>query len=174
MKKLLAIMLAVVLMFTFAACGDDKKDSNEPLSDATQNQLNEFNDAVNNIVSESTTENAIETTPTDSGWQAKLNEFEAFVDNYIVAMNNGEDLTAYDAQGEAYTTELEAIGDSLSADEQLEFASEYLRITTKLTDAMGIDMNEMLGEVDSGLDDYSDALEDYSEELEDALAGLDF
>lgn len=80
-----------------------------------------------------------------ASWRTKLNEFETLLDSYVVAYNNGEDLTSYDIQVQTSINEILTIKDSLPADEQLEFATEYLRIATEFTDALGLDINELLG-----------------------------
>lgn len=70
-------------------------------------------------------------------WKDVLADYEEFIDEYIEAMKDGEDLTDLDLEGEAWTTKIEELAETLEGDELEEFKTEAARITMKVVTALG-------------------------------------
>ena len=76
-----------------------------------------------------------------SGWKATLEDYEAFMDEYIEAMQAGEDLTELDEEGEEWTAKIEELAETLEGEEKEEFQAEAARITMKVMS--GLDMSDL-------------------------------
>ena len=124
MKRLLAILLSVTLIFLFVGCAGDKISSDE-------------NTDVG-IVTETAQE-----------WKKFLKEYESWVDTYISVlekysknptdssvsmdyMNMTKDMSKWQTKADEFTKELSAA----SAQELAEYSKELARIAAKITEAM--------------------------------------
>lgn len=110
------------------------------------------------------------------GWEATLEEYEEFVDEYVAAMKAGDDLTELDEKGEEWDAKLSETLETLEGEDKEKFESEAARITMKVLGGLGdMDLGEDTdtdtdADVDLGLDELEDSLN----ELEDSLDDFDF
>lgn len=145
MKKLLAILLAVMMLFSLTACGAEGNDGktaqieNSSISDNT------------NTSSELETENKSDISTGDYTWKDYLVDYEKWVDDYIVVLKkhheNPSDLSILSDYSKMVqeTAEWAERSEKIQSDiedtsEMLEFSSELLKIASKITEAT----NEMV------------------------------
>ncbi len=132
MKKLLAIVLSVTLLFSFVGCVSNTTTTDETASNETV------------VAENTTTENE-----TTAEWKKFLKEYESWVDTYIEVLekynknpSNMSVLTDYMnvmSDMTKWQTKVEEISEELSdasPAELAEYSAEVLRIAAKLADAM--------------------------------------
>lgn len=145
MKKLLAILLTVMMLFSLTACGTEENDEknakveNPSLSDNTD---------TSNVLE---TENKSDISTGDYTWKDYLVDYEKWVDEYIVILKkhheNPSDLSILSDYSKMVqeTAEWAERSEKIKSDiedtsEMLEFSSELLKIASKITEAT----NEMV------------------------------
>lgn len=140
MKKLLAILLAAMMLFSLTACGAEQKE--EKIDDVQNSSLSDSTDDSSNAE----TETKSDTSTGDYTWKDYLVDYENWVDEYISVLKkyheNPSDLSILSDYSEMVqeTAEWTERSEKLKADiedasEMLEFSSELLRIASKITAA---------------------------------------
>lgn len=167
MKKLLAILLAVMMLFSLTACGSDsdknQADDTEKVSVSQETQDDEGGSFTNpspykNNSSETSSvpQNKKTESNNDSNgytWQQFLKDYEAWVDEYIVILKkyneNPSDLsilsdyTSMLTKLSEWAERADKMEDEIKdAGEVLEFTSEITRILAKITAATNELVNE--------------------------------
>ena len=161
MKKLLAMSLAVLLVFSLTACGnnsdvpEEKVDSTEDVlsveSDENTQEETQVNAESENEVEDSSAQESkpveeSKVTNSNTEWRQFLKDYEKWVDNYIAFMKrynaNPSDLSLLSEYSKMltdmaeWTEKADEIELELSdTSESLEFSAELLRIAAKLTEA---------------------------------------
>ena len=161
MKKLLAMLLAVLLVFSLTACGnnsdapDEKVDatgtvssvySDENTQEETEANAESEKEEEEPKTEESKPTEVSEESKSDSEWRQFLKDYEKWVDDYIAFMKkykeNPSDLTLLSEYSKMLTdmSEWAEKADKIELElsdtsESLEFSAELLKIAAKLTEA---------------------------------------
>ncbi len=161
MKKLLAMSLAVLLVFSLTACGNNSDvpeekvdatedvlsvESDENAQEETQVNAESENEVEDSSAQESKPAEESKVTNSNTEWRQFLKDYEKWVDNYIAFMKrynaNPSDLSLLSEYSKMltdmaeWTEKADEIELELSdTSESLEFSAELLRIAAKLTEA---------------------------------------
>lgn len=145
MKKLLAILLAAMMLFSLTACGTEGNDGKT--AQVENSSISDNTDTSTDLE----TENKSDDSTGDYTWKDYLVDYEKWVDDYIVVLKkhneNPSDLSILSDYSKMVqeTAEWAERSEKIKSDikdtnEMLEFSSELLKIASKITEAT----NEMV------------------------------
>lgn len=131
MKKLWTLLIAVVILLSLTACGNETISTNE--------------DTSNNVVTE-TTDEKNENSSNEAEWKQFLKDYEDWVDNYIEITKKYEanpsdlsiltDYTEMVSELAEWSEKADEIELELKdSDAALEYSNELMRIANKLAEA---------------------------------------
>lgn len=166
MKTIRFFTLITISAIVFASCGGKKQQGQE-------STIVETTEQTQTSVSSSTTSEI-----TTQDWDSVLDQYEAFVDDYVEALNKAAkgDVSVY-ADMESLMEKAEKLGSELDAAQSSMSSVQvkrYMNIMTKMTNS-AMDLSSV--QTNQSITDYEEmtekALEQYEEELENALDALD-
>lgn len=145
MKKLLAILLAAMMLFSLTACGTEGNDGKT--AQVENSSISDNTDTSTDLETENKSDDSIG----DYTWKDYLVDYEKWVDDYIVVLKkhneNPSDLSILSDYSKMVqeTAEWAERSEKIKSDiedtsEMLEFSSELLKIASKITEAT----NEMV------------------------------
>lgn len=144
MKKLLAFLLAAIMLFSLTACGEKEDDTDDvSLINETVSSIEDDTDDVSSINEIVSSVNEESYSDSDSEWRKFIADYEAVVDEYIeIAKRYKENPSDLSLLSDCYKvlseiSELSERADKIAVglvdtDAALEYTAELLRISAKL------------------------------------------
>ena len=146
MKRMLAILMALTLLFVLTACGSGMDDTaHSSLDDVSSTFI--FDDESDNST-EFNSDEVLSNVTSNDDWRDFLKEYEEWVDKYIAVVKkynaNPTDLsilseyTSLVTELADWTERADDVSDSIEdIEDAAEYSAELMRIAAKLADAAG-------------------------------------
>ncbi len=146
MKRMLAILMALTLLFVLTACGSGMDDTvHSSLDDVSSTFI--FDDVSDNST-EFNSDEVLSNVTSNDDWRDFLKEYEEWVDKYIAVVKkynaNPTDLsilteyTSLVTELADWTERADDVSDSIAdIEDAAEYSAELMRIAAKLADAAG-------------------------------------
>lgn len=141
MKKILTLALSLILVMSFAACGGNSETTEVP-----KDEQEVASNAEESVISETVASTESKDTASDESWREFLEDYEKWVDNYIVLLKKYEanptdmsiltEYTEMAAEVSEWADKADEIEEDLDAEDLNEYTATLTRIINKLNDAL--------------------------------------